>query len=99
MPNSKPERVAVGRRDDALVFDGVLTRPVVASAWRQAQALLPGVTRLDLTATARIDSAGLAMLVALARQGAIADVVGMPTGYAELRAAYRLDDALGFAAG
>ena len=99
MPSAEPNSVAVSRRDDALVFDGVLTRPVVASAWRQAQALLPGVATLDLTATSRIDSAGLAMLFALVRQGAITDVIGMPAGYAELRAAYRLDDALGIAAG
>jgi len=99
VPSNKPDTVAVTRRDEALVFDGVLTRPVVASAWRQAQALRAGATRLDLTAVSRIDSAGLAMLVALARSGDIRQLEGAPAGYAELRAAYRLDDALGFAAG
>ena len=99
MPSSEVASIAVTRRDDALVFDGVLTRPVVASAWGQVQALLSGADRLDLTAVSRIDSAGLAMLVALARQVGITTVIGAPTGYAELRAAYRLDDALGFAAG
>ena len=39
------------------------------------------------------------MLVALARSGDIRQLEGAPAGYAELRAAYRLDDALGFAAG
>lgn len=97
MPSA--ESVAVSRRDDALVFDGVLTRPVVASAWRQAQALLSGVHLLDVEGVSRIDSAGLAMLVALARQGGITQLRGAPTGYAELRAAYRLDESLAFAAG
>ena len=99
MPSAEPNSVAVSRRDDALVFDGVLTRPVVASAWPRAQALLRGAQRMDLTAVSRIDSAGLAMLVALAREGGIRQFDGAPAGYAELRAAYRLDDALAFAAG
>lgn len=86
--------VAVSRRDDALVFAGVLTRPVVASAWRQSQPLLPGVRRLVLEDVSRIDSAGLAMLSALARLRGITALQGSPAGYAELRAAYRLDDAL-----
>lgn len=91
--------IAVTRRDDALVFDGVLTRPVVASAWRQSQALLAGARRLDLNAVHSIDSAGLAMLAALARHADITDVMGAPAGYAELRAAYRMNDALACAAG
>ena len=47
----------------------------------------------------RIDSAGLAMLSALADAaagGSGIDVTGDPPGLAALRAAYRLDVALGF---
>lgn len=98
MPSNDSTAVAVARRDDALAFDGVLTRPAVASAWRQAQPLLGGARRIDLAGVSRIDSAGLAMLAALARAAGIADIQGTPAGYAELRAAYRLDESLACAA-
>ena len=55
--------------------------------------------RFDLQAVTRIDSAGLALLAELAaRAGGGITVDGTPAGLAELRAAYRLDPALGFAA-
>ena len=98
MPTAEAAAIAVVRRDDALAFDGVLTRPVVASAWRQAQPLLGGARRIDLGGVSRIDSAGLAMLAALARAAGVADIQGAPAGYAELRAAYRLDESLACAA-
>lgn len=98
MPIADASTVAVSRRDDALLFDGVLTRPVVASAWRTALPLLGGVARIDLGAVSRVDSAGLAMLAALARRAGIDRIDGTPEGFAELRAAYRLDDALDCAA-
>lgn len=87
------------RRDgDALVFTGALLRDDVAGLWRQASTL-DGVRRFDLQAVARIDSAGLALLAELAaRAGGGIAVDGTPAGLAELRAAYRLDPALGFAA-
>jgi phospholipid transport system transporter-binding protein len=67
--------------------------------WRQASATLDGVRRFDLQAVTRIDSAGLALLAELAaRAGGAIAVDGTPAGLAELRAAYRLDPALGFAA-
>jgi phospholipid transport system transporter-binding protein len=84
------------RRDgDALVFSGVLVRDAVASVWRRAQPLRAGACRLDLTAVERVDSAGLALLAELADGGF--DLIGEPTGLAELRGAYRLDATLGFA--
>lgn len=86
--------IAVTRRDDALVFDGVLTRPVVTSAWRAALPLLTGATRIDLATVRSVDSAGLAMLAALARRADIRHIDGSPAGFSELRAAYRLDEAL-----
>ncbi len=88
------------RRDgDALVFTGALLRDDVSALWRGAAATLDGVRRFDLQAVARIDSAGLALLAELAaRAGGDVAVDGMPAGLAELRAAYRLDPALGFAA-
>lgn len=99
MPTAEQTRIAVTRRDDALVFDGVLTRPVVASAWRQAQALIADAQVLDVSTVARIDSAGLAMLAALARSTGIARINGTPAGYTELRAAYRMDASLACTAG
>lgn len=88
------------RRDgDALVFTGALLRDDVAALWRQASAALDGVRRFDLQAVSRIDSAGLALLAELAtRAGGGIAIDGTPAGLAELRAAYRLDAALGFAA-
>lgn len=99
MPSSEAVTIAVSRRDDALMFDGVLTRPVIASAWRQAQPLLSGTQRLDVTGVSRIDSAGLAMLAALAKQAKITVIAGEPAGYADLRAAYRLNESLACTAG
>lgn len=95
-----PTSSAGFRRDgDALVFTGALLRDDVAALWRQASAALDGVRRFDLQAVVRIDSAGLALLAELAaRAGGGIAVDGTPAGLAELRAAYRLDPALGFAA-
>lgn len=88
------------RRDgDALVFTGALLRDDVAALWRQASAAVDGVRRFDLQAVSRIDSAGLALLAELTtRAGGGIAIDGTPAGLAELRAAYRLDAALGFAA-
>ena len=88
------------RRDgDALVFTGALLRDDVAALWRQVPRTLAGVRRLDVRAVDRIDSAGLALLAELAARadGAVA-IDGAPEGLAELRGAYRLSPALGFAA-
>lgn len=80
-----------------LAFAGTLSRDAVPALWRTAQPLAAGATRIDLTGVDRIDSAGLAMLAALSSQAGGADIVGDPAGLSELRAAYRLDPALGFA--
>ncbi|WP_417471855.1 STAS domain-containing protein [Luteimonas mephitis] len=95
-----PTSSAGMRRDgDALVFTGALLRDDVAALWRQASAAVDGVRRFDLQAVSRIDSAGLALLAELAtRAGGGIAIDGTPAGLAELRAAYRLDAALGFAA-
>ncbi|MGO1002818.1 STAS domain-containing protein [Lysobacter sp. CA196] len=92
---------AAGVRKDgeALVFSGALDRAAAATLWSQARALVSGVRRFDLTAVSIVDSAGLALLAELAAQVEgveVVEVVGTPTGLSELRAAYRLDDALGF---
>lgn len=88
--------VATMTRDaETLVFRGALARSAVAALWRQAQPLRAGMRRLDLTAVTYVDSAGLALLAELASDGIA--VTGEPTGLAELRAAYRLDECLAFA--
>ena len=97
MPRSS---ASVNRDGDALVFAGTLLRDDVPGLWRPASsAALDGVRRFDLAAVERIDSAGLAMLAELAaRAGGDVAVDGSPAGLAELRGAYRLAPALGFAA-
>ena len=116
-PGAGIDAVATVSRDaDTLVFRGALARASVAGVWRQAQPLRTGIGRLDLTAVTLVDSAGVALLAALANGGSATGgrihgdpaggsnsagpgiaVIGMPTGLAELRAAYRLDDRLAFA--
>ena len=90
---------SVRRDGERMVFTGDLDRGAATQLWPQASASAVGAKVLDVGNVASVDSAGLAMLVALARQVGITTVIGAPIGYAELRAAYRLDDALGFAAG
>ena len=81
---------------DALVFHGPLDRAATPSLWKQAQPLLAGIRRLDLTAVAAVDSAGLALLAELADRVPAVAVAGNPPGLSELRAAYRLGPSLGF---
>ena len=88
---------SVVREGDALVFRGALDRAAVATVWHAARPLTAGARRLDLAAVPAIDSAGLALLAELAAQLPGAGIEGAPAGLAELRAAYRLDPALGFA--
>ncbi|HEY5850688.1 MAG TPA: STAS domain-containing protein [Lysobacter sp.] len=89
---------ATVRQDgDTLAFSGALERAAVASLWAQLRTLGPGLARLDLGAVSRVDSAGLALLSELCARTGIVRVSGDPPGLAELRAAYRLDDALAFA--
>jgi phospholipid transport system transporter-binding protein len=86
------------RTADTLVFSGPLDRGAAARLWPQAQKLLDGVRRFDLTAVSTVDSAGLALLAELAaRLGGAVSVGGRPPGLDELRAAYRLQDDLSFA--
>ena len=90
--------LAVARDGDTLVMTGALLRPSVAAAWARALPQVAGVRRIDVTQVASVDSAGLAFLAELAaRAGDRVAISGQPAGLAELRAAYRLDDALAFA--
>ena len=79
----------------------ILDRAAATAAWPALLAQLPGAQVLDVAAVQRLDSAGLALLAEaadrLSAQGAAVQVTGAPEGLAELRAAYRLDAALGFA--
>ena len=90
---------SVSRQDTALVFSGVLDRAAVTALWPALQAS-SGVQVLDLTAVPRVDSAGLALLAELAARaraaGGTAEIIGSPTGYNELSAAYRLAPTLDF---
>ena len=88
---------SVRRDGERLVFSGVLDRPACAGLWKQLQPLLGEVRTLDLSGAQRVDSAGLALLAELAALNPGAVVVGAPAGLEELRAAYRLDEALGYA--
>ena len=89
---------AVERDGDGLSFVGALLRADIAALWRQATPQLQGIRRFDLNAVTRVDSAGVALLAELADRCGGVIVDGAPAGLAELRAAYRLTPALGFAA-
>jgi phospholipid transport system transporter-binding protein len=104
------DAATVSRDSDSLVFSGALTRAAVAGLWEHVQHLRVGIARLDLAAVTLVDSAGVALLAALANgtpakgspatalgRDAGITVIGTPPGLAELRAAYRLDDGLAFA--
>lgn len=88
---------SVVRDGDALVFGGALDRAAVPGLWKQVQALLAGVRRVELAAVEVVDSAGLALLGELAARAPGVVVSGQPPGLSELRAAYRLGPDLGFA--
>lgn len=90
---------SVQRTGTALVFSGVLDRAAATALW-PSLTVLQGVQQLDLSAVTRVDSAGLALLAELAArlrsQGGAPDIVGSPTGFNELSAAYRLAPTLDF---
>ena len=88
---------SVHRDGERLVFSGALDRPACAGLWKQLQPLTGAVRTLDLSAASRVDSAGLALLAELAARGGAVTVIGAPAGLDELRAAYRLDEKLGYA--
>ena len=93
-----PAPASVVRDGDALVFAGALDRAAVPALWRQAQSMLADLRRIELAAVSVVDSAGLALLGELAARAPGVTVSGEPPGLSELRAAYRLDPGLGFAA-
>jgi phospholipid transport system transporter-binding protein len=92
---------SVQREGPALVFAGVLDRAAAQRLWPATVQALDGAQRLVLTDVPRVDSAGLALLVAAAARlraagtGAVA-IEGAPAGLAELCAAYRLTPTLDY---
>jgi phospholipid transport system transporter-binding protein len=96
MPGADPA-IAVRRDGDTLRFEGALEAGAIARLWKPALALLDGVRRFDLTAVARVDSAGVALLAELAARAGDVAVDGDPDGLPALRAAYRLAPSLAFA--
>ena len=87
------------REGDRLRFSGTLDRSAATALWPQALAASAGTQVLDVTAVEAPDSAGLALLVALAERMDGASIEGRPHGLAELLAAYRLTPALAFDGG
>lgn len=79
---------------------GVLDRDAVVLLWSRLQALPASVLQLDLTAVTRVDSAGLALLAELQARaraaGRALTLDGVPAGFNELSAAYRLAPTLDF---
>jgi len=84
------------REGDRLRLSGTLDRSAATALWPQVSAALAGTRVLDVVAVDAVDSAGLALLVALAERTPGARVEGAPDGLAELLAAYRLTPALAF---
>lgn len=87
------------RDGERLRFAGTLDRAAATALWPQASAALAGARVLDVASLAAVDSAGLALLVALAERMDGARVAGAPQDLADLLAAYRLTPALAFDAG
>jgi phospholipid transport system transporter-binding protein len=85
------------RRDGAaLHLSGTLDRGAATALWPQASAATEGARVLDVSAVGAVDSAGLAMLVALAARMDDVRIDGAPRGMADLLAAYRLSPILAF---
>ena len=87
------------RDGDRLRLSGTLDRSAATALWPQAAASLAGARVLDVAAVDALDSAGLALLVALAERMDGASIEGRPHGLAELLAAYRLTPAVAFDGG
>ena len=91
---------AEARRDGArLVLSGTLDRAGATRVWPLLQSQLDGISEIALEQVDAVDSAGLALLVALAERMDGASIEGRPHGLAELLAAYRLTPALAFDGG
>jgi phospholipid transport system transporter-binding protein len=87
------------RDGDRLRLTGTLDRTAATALWPRADAVLADARVLDVASVASVDSAGLALLVALAERMHGARVEGAPPGLTDLLAAYRLTPALAFDAG
>ena len=85
------------RRDGAaLHLSGTIDRTAATALWPQASVSVDGARVLDVSAVDAVDSAGLAMLVALAARMDDVRIEGAPRGMNALRAAYRLSPSLAF---
>ena len=87
---------SVRRDGERVVFTGALDRGAVTQLWAQATTAATGAQVLDVSSVASVDSAGVAMLVALAARMDAVRVEGAPTGMTDLLAAYRLQPTFGF---
>ena len=86
----------VHRDGERLVLSGALDRDAATLSWSRAVAAADGARILDVSAVTAVDSAGLAMLVALAERMQDARIEGAPAGMSDLQAAYRLRPTLAF---
>lgn len=86
----------VHRDGERLLLSGALDRDAATVSWSPAVAAAHGARVLDVSAVTAIDSAGLAMLVALAERMQDARIEGAPPGMSDLLAAYRLRPTLAF---
>ena len=81
---------------ERLRLSGTLDRAAAAALWPQAVAAVARVRVLDLDLVDAVDSAGLALLVALSARIDAPTLHGTPRGLDELLAAYRLSPTLRF---
>lgn len=86
----------VQRDGECVALSGTLDRDAASALWPQAIAAAARARALDVGAVDAMDSAGLAMLVALVERTPGLRVTGMPQGMSDLLAAYRLQTTLGF---
>ena len=98
----KPSMVAelgIHQTSDMIALTGELVVSTVAQLWPRLNAALAHAHTIDLDGVSRLDSAGLAMLVAListarSSYGKSIALCGSPTGLDGLLAAYRLPPTL-----
>lgn len=88
----------VSQDGERLIFSGALLRGTVASLWGVLSSI-KNIRVMDLSTISQIDSAGLAMLAQWKAQQSNTEmqIVGQPSGLAELQQAYRMDALLLFA--
>ncbi len=83
------------RQQQRLQLVGDLDRETLLPLWQQQEALLAGITQVDVSQLDHVDSAGLALLVHWqAQQGAALAITGIGDKLSTLITLYNLQDVI-----